>query len=45
MTVEIVETFFYANEVSTSGYNFNVKVVPLCDNSPYGKDIEAREGI
>jgi hypothetical protein len=45
MSVEIVETHFYAFEMTAQSYNFSVKVSPLCDNSPFGKDVEAREGI
>lgn len=43
MTVEIVETYWYAFQTTVPGYNFTVKVTPLCDNSMHGKDIEARE--
>ena len=43
MSVEIVETHFYAFNMDKLSYNFNVKVSPVCDDSPFGKDIQARE--
>ncbi|CAC5398812.1 unnamed protein product [Mytilus coruscus] len=43
MTVEIVETHFYAFQMKKLSYNFSVKVSPVCDDSPFGKDIQARE--
>lgn len=43
LSVEIVETHFYAFEMTSQSYNFSVKVSPLCDNSPFGKEVEARE--
>lgn len=44
MAVEIAESYFYNKEMSKRHYNFSIEVNPICDDSPFGKDIKARQG-
>lgn len=43
MIIEIAESHFYNEEMTKRSYNFSVEVNPICDESPFGKDIKARQ--